>query len=175
MLRLPKQDAFDKARQLPVNDPHKEERDKCALFLLENGYEAEDADEEATYFFKNGIQISIGDDRIVFIGDTTQNLYIGINLYELIGAMMVHRMLPANFRLTSKKKPMEGSQIFKRYPEHEPNYKGVHFLTITEYNGSFSYSINLYDDDCEWQSRLGKVVAFTEVSPEKIMMDLDNP
>ncbi len=66
--------------------------------------------------------------------------------------------------------PMLISGFFKKYPENDPNYKGVHFLTITKYNNTYSYSLTLFDDDCEWNPKHGEVVAFAEADPEAIML-----
>lgn len=62
---------------------------------------------------------------------------------------------------------------FKSYPEFEPSYKGIHYLTIVGYDdtGGVVYSIVYFNDDCEFEPKEGlRVIAFTETDPKDIQL-----
>ena len=60
-------------------------------------------------------------------------------------------------------------QIFKKYPDNDPDFKGIHYLTITDRN---IYSFTYFNDNCEWESEHGEVLAFCDVEPNKILKSL---
>tara|TARA_R110002167_G_scaffold81296_2_gene222677 strand:- start:11427 stop:11636 length:210 start_codon:yes stop_codon:yes gene_type:complete len=65
------------------------------------------------------------------------------------------------------------NEVFKKYPDNEPNHKGTNYLTLTDVNGIISYSITYYNDNAEFEPKFGKVVAFTQTEPNKILNSLN--
>jgi len=63
---------------------------------------------------------------------------------------------------------MDINEVFKKYPENEPNYDGVHYLTLVNVNGRISYSITYFNNDAEFEPKHGYVVAFAETEPRLI-------
>ena len=64
---------------------------------------------------------------------------------------------------------MNIKEVFKKYPENEPNYNGVNYLTLIDVNGTISYSITYFNNDAEFDSDYGKVVAFAEIEPKLVL------
>lgn len=67
---------------------------------------------------------------------------------------------------------MDISEVFKLYPDNEPNSKGCNFFTLIDVEGVICYSTSYYNDDCKFESKFGKVVAFAEIHPSKILKEL---
>ena len=57
---------------------------------------------------------------------------------------------------------------FKKYPDNEPNKKGVSYLTITDMQGVYTYSITLFNNDSEWDTEYETVEAFVDVDPSSV-------
>lgn len=64
---------------------------------------------------------------------------------------------------------MDIKEVFKKYPDNEPNFNGTNYLTLTQYEGRVSYSITYYNKEAEFEPKYGKVIAFTELDPIKII------
>ena len=72
--------------------------------------------------------------------------------------------------LPKKIKVMNINEIFKKYPENEPNYNGIHYMCIIKVSNNYVYSIEYYNYDAEWQLKEGITVeAFTELEPKLIL------
>jgi hypothetical protein len=67
---------------------------------------------------------------------------------------------------------MNVKEMFKKYPQEEPNFNGTNYLTITDNEGILSYSITYYNKEAEFEPKHGKVVAFTEKDPKFIINTL---
>lgn len=67
---------------------------------------------------------------------------------------------------------MNIKEVFKRYPENEPNYNGVNYLTLVDVSGNILYSITYFNNDAEFEPKLGKVVAFADKQPSAILKSL---
>jgi len=64
---------------------------------------------------------------------------------------------------------MNINEVFKKYPENEPNYNGIHYMCIIKVYNNYVYSIEYYDD-AEWQLKEGITVeAFTELEPKLVL------
>ena len=64
---------------------------------------------------------------------------------------------------------MNVKELFKKYPEDEPNYNGVNYLTLVNVNGIINYGITYYNNDAEFEPKYGKVVAFSEIEPSLVL------
>lgn len=64
---------------------------------------------------------------------------------------------------------MEINEAFKKYPDNEPNYKGIHYMTFIEFNNEIVYGTTYFNDDCRFEPKRGKVVAFMDKSPKAIL------
>ena len=60
---------------------------------------------------------------------------------------------------------MNINEVFKKYPENEPNYNGTNYLTLVDVNDNISYAITYFNDDAEFEPKWGKVVAFADKQP----------
>ena len=67
---------------------------------------------------------------------------------------------------------MNTQDVFKKYPDNEPNYNGVNYLTLVDVGGHISYAITYFNNDAEFEAKHGVVVAFTETQPRLILNDL---
>jgi hypothetical protein len=67
---------------------------------------------------------------------------------------------------------MDINEVFKKYPEDEPSYNGTNYLTIVDIEGCICYAIIYFNDECEFEVKNGKVLAFTETDSSKIMKHL---
>lgn len=67
-------------------------------------------------------------------------------------------------------KIMNIKEVFKKYPENEPNYNGIHYMCIIKISNNYMYSIEYYNDDAEWQLKEGITVeAFTDLEPKLVL------
>ena len=64
---------------------------------------------------------------------------------------------------------MNINEVFKKYPENEPNYNGINYLTLVDVNGDICYAITYFNDDAEFEPKWGKVVAFADKQPRLIL------
>lgn len=64
---------------------------------------------------------------------------------------------------------MNINEVFKKYPENEPNYNGTNYFTLIDFNGNISYAITYYNNDAEFEPKFGKVVAFADKQPSDIL------
>lgn len=69
---------------------------------------------------------------------------------------------------------MKIQEVFKLYPKNEPNHKGTNYLTLVKIGDEICYSLTYYNDDCEFEPQFGKVVAFVQFDPIKILNKLTN-
>ena len=67
---------------------------------------------------------------------------------------------------------MNISEVFKKYPESEPNYNGTNYLTLVDVNGNISYAITYFNNDAEFEPKCGKVVAFADKQPIIVLNSL---
>ena len=67
---------------------------------------------------------------------------------------------------------MNIKEVFKKYPENEPNYNGVNYLVLIDVNGNVSYSNAYFNNNAEFEPDYGNVVAFVEVDPNLILKAL---
>jgi hypothetical protein len=65
--------------------------------------------------------------------------------------------------------------IFKLYPENEPNYGGINYLTIVynkDYN-DYYFKFTYYTKQDTWETGIGEaVIAFSDIDPKLIINDL---
>ncbi len=64
---------------------------------------------------------------------------------------------------------MNINEVFKKYPNEEPSYNGVNYLTLVDVNGNISYAITYFNDNAEFEPKWGKVVAFADKQPSDIL------
>lgn len=64
---------------------------------------------------------------------------------------------------------MNINEVFRKYPENEPNYNGTNYLTLVDVNGSISFAITYYNNDAEFETKFGNVVAFADKNPSAIL------
>lgn len=64
---------------------------------------------------------------------------------------------------------MNIKEVFKKYPENEPNYNGVNYLTLVDVNGIISYTITYFNNDADFEPDYGNVVAFVEIEPKLVL------
>ena len=64
---------------------------------------------------------------------------------------------------------MNINEVFKKYPENEPSYNGANYLALVNINGNISYSIIYFNNNAEFEYKLGLVVAFSEKQPSLIL------
>ena len=67
---------------------------------------------------------------------------------------------------------MDINEVFKKYPEYDPSYRGANYLAIVDIEGYICYAIIYYNLECEFEVENGKVLAFTETDSSKIMKHL---
>lgn len=67
---------------------------------------------------------------------------------------------------------MNINEVFKKYPENEPNYNSTHYLTLIKVHENISYSITYYNDNAEFEPKYGEVVAFTDIDPVLILKSI---
>jgi hypothetical protein len=70
---------------------------------------------------------------------------------------------------------MNINEVFKKYPENDPNFNGVNYLTLVNVDGTISYDITFFNDDAEFEPKYGKVVAFADQQPSVILDALQQP
>lgn len=68
---------------------------------------------------------------------------------------------------------MNIKEVFKKYPENEPNYNGVNYLTLVNIDGNISYSITYFTNDAMFEPDYGKVVAFSQLDPKVVLNALN--
>ena len=64
---------------------------------------------------------------------------------------------------------MNIKEVFKKYPQNQPNYNGVNYLTLIDVNGIISYSITYLNNEAEFEPNYGNVVAFAEIEPNLVL------
>ena len=64
---------------------------------------------------------------------------------------------------------MNINEVFKKYPENEPYYSGTNYLTLLDIKGDICYSITYFNEDDEFETEYGKVVAFADMTPKLIL------
>ena len=64
---------------------------------------------------------------------------------------------------------MDIKEVFKTYPENEPNYNGVNYLTLVDAYGVICYDITYFNNDRNFEPEIGIVVAFSDMPPSKIL------
>lgn len=72
------------------------ERDKCILFLQQNGWRCDidnSSDEYDSYYKDGHIGIDFDGDIMVFIGEVGDFLHEKINYFTLIGVLMEYRQI----------------------------------------------------------------------------------
>lgn len=68
---------------------------------------------------------------------------------------------------------MNIKEVFKKYPENEPNYNGVNYLTLVNVNNHICYSITYFNNDAEFEPDYGKVVAYSQLDPKAVLNALN--
>ncbi len=66
---------------------------------------------------------------------------------------------------------MEINEVFKKYPENEPNFNSTNYLTIVKLNCGVCYAITFFNEEGEFElsGEEEEVLAFTERSPNFIL------
>lgn len=76
------------------------EKDKCILFLQQNGWrcDIDNPSEEYDSYYKEGyIGVDFDGNRMVFIGENGDFLHELINYYTLIGVLMEYRQIDCGY------------------------------------------------------------------------------
>jgi len=67
---------------------------------------------------------------------------------------------------------MEINEVFKKYPENEPNDYGTNYMTLLDIKGNICYAIRYFNEDGEFEENHGKVLAFADMQPSSILNSL---
>jgi len=67
---------------------------------------------------------------------------------------------------------MEINEVFKKYPENEPNDYGTNYMTLLDIKGNICYAIIYFNEDAEFEEKYGKVVAFADMQPISVLNSL---
>ena len=65
---------------------------------------------------------------------------------------------------------MKINEVFKKYPENEPNFNSTNYLTIVKLSCGVCYAITFFNEEGEFElSSEEEVLAFTDRSPNFIL------
>ena len=76
------------------------ERDRCIMFLTQNGWPCaiDDPTEQYTSFYREGyIGVDFDETEMVFVSDNGDFLHVPINYYTLVGVFMEYRQIDCNY------------------------------------------------------------------------------
>ena len=65
---------------------------------------------------------------------------------------------------------MDINEVFKKYPENEPNFNSTSYLTLVKIKCGTCYAITYFNEEGEFETEYGEeVLAFTDTEPSLIL------
>jgi len=67
---------------------------------------------------------------------------------------------------------MNIKEVFKKYPENEPHFNGVNYLTLVKIGSDIFFNICFFNENAVFEVKNGDVIAFSECEPKLIFKNL---